>query len=185
MNILIKNANLISMEEKRDIYEENIDILIKDKEIYKIGRDIKLDNEDVKIIDATGKYIIPGFINTHAHVPMSIFRETIDGYNLQDWLEKKIWPMEDKLLPQDIYYSTLLSGIEMIKTGTTTINDMYFLSENSIKAVLELGVRMQTTRTLMSLNDEKKSRISELEELINEYNDKSDLITFTQLNRII
>lgn len=178
MNILIKNANLISMEEKRDIYEENIDILIKDKEIYKIGRDIKLDNEDVKIIDATGKYIIPGFINTHAHVPMSIFRETIDGYNLQDWLEKKIWPMEDKLLPQDIYYSTLLSGIEMIKTGTTTINDMYFLSENSIKAVLELGVRMQTTRTLMSLNDEKKSRISELEELINEYNDKSDLITF-------
>lgn len=178
MDILIKNANLISMEEKRDIYEENIDILIKDKEIYKIGRDIKLDNEDVKIIDATNKYVIPGFINTHAHVPMSIFRETIDGYNLQDWLEKRIWPMEDKLLQQDIYYATLLSGIEMIKTGTTTINDMYFLSENSIKAALELGIRMQTTRTLMSLNDDKQSRISELENLINEYNNKSDLITF-------
>lgn len=178
MDILIKNANLISMEEKRDIYEENIDILIKDKEIYKIGRDIKLDNEDVKVIDATSKYVIPGFINTHAHVPMSIFRETIDGYNLQDWLEKKIWPMEDKLLQQDIYYATLLSGIEMIKTGTTTINDMYFLSENSIKAALELGIRMQTTRTLMSLNDDKQSRISELENLINEYNNKNDLITF-------
>ena len=50
---------------------------------------------------------MPGLINTHAHIPMSIFRETLDGYNLQDWLEKKIWPMEDKLTKEDVYYASL------------------------------------------------------------------------------
>lgn len=125
LDILIKNCTLISMSSKREKLEDNMDILIKNGKIENIDKNIeeKVDKE----IDATSKVVMPGLINTHAHVPMSIFRETLDGYNLQDWLEKKIWPMEDKLTTEDIYYASLLSFIEMIKTGTTTINDMYFM----------------------------------------------------------
>lgn len=95
---------------------------------------------------------------------MSIFRETLDGYELQEWLEKEIWPMEDKLTGEDIYYASLLSCIEMIKTGTTTINDMYSFTEDIIKASLELGVRLQTTRTLINLEGAGERKIRRVKE---------------------
>lgn len=176
MKILIKNANLISMSSKRPKLEEGIDILVEDNKIAKIDKNIK--EEVDKTIDATNKIVMPGFINTHSHVPMSIFRETVDGYITQDWLEQKIWPMEDRLNNEDIYYASLLSCVEMIKTGTTTINDMYFMTKDIIKAAVDTGVRMQTTRTLMDLTGDGDTRIQELEEIIKEYADKEETITF-------
>ena len=178
MKVLIKNATLISMNEKREKVEENIDIKIEDNKIIEIGKNLTIVGVD-KIIDASGKVVMPGLINTHAHVPMSIFRETVDGYLLQDWLTKKIWPMEDKLTNEDIYNASKLSFIEMIKTGTTTINDMYFMTEDIIKAAKETKIRLQTSRTLMGKNDEAgKKRIEELEELLEKYSGKDELITF-------
>ncbi len=176
MKILIKNANLISMSEKRKKYEKNIDILINNDSIEKIGKNLK-PNKAIKTIDATGKIIMPGLINTHAHIPMSIFRETLDGYELQQWLEEKIWPMEDKLTNTDIYYATYLSCIEMIKTGCTTINDMYFMTDDIIKAANETGVRIQTTRTLMSGGDSAEVRLNQLEKLIKDYKENK-LVSF-------
>lgn len=176
MKILIKNANLISMSEKREKYEENIDILINSDIIEKVGKNLKL-SEDVETIDATGKIVMPGLIDTHAHIPMSIFRETLDGYELQQWLEEKIWPMEDKLTNIDIYYATYLSCIEMIKSGCTTINDMYFMTDDIIKAVNQTGVRIQTTRTLMSGGDSVQVRLSELKKLIRDYKE-NNLVSF-------
>lgn len=176
MKILIKNANLISMSSKRPKLEEGIDILVEDNKIAKIDKNIK--EEVDKTIDATNKVVMPGFINTHSHVPMSIFRETVDGYITQDWLEQKIWPMEDRLNNEDIYYASLLSCVEMIKTGTTTINDMYFMTKDIIKAAVDTGVRMQTTRTLMDLTGDGDTRIQELEELIEEYVNKQEMISF-------
>lgn len=178
MNILIKNATLISMSETREKIEENVDIRIEENKIVKIGKELNQNNID-KTIDATGKVVMPGLINTHSHVPMSIFRETVDGFALQDWLTKKIWPMEDKLTREDIYNASKLSFIEMIKTGTTTINDMYFMTEDIINAAIDTGVRLQTTRTLMCI-DEKEGlqRIEELNNLLEEYREKNELITF-------
>lgn len=174
MKILIKNCNLISMSEKRQRYEEKIDILIEDKKIIKIQKNIK-ENAD-KVIDATNKIIMPGLINTHSHISMSIFRETVDGYKTQDWLKEKIWPMEDKLQEEDIYFATLLSCIEMIKTGTTTVNDMYFMTDKIIEAVLKTGIKLQTTRTLMGYEEKDELRIKELNDLIEKY--KEDTISF-------
>lgn len=174
MKTLIKRCNLISINENREKYEENIDILIEDKKIVKIEKDIK--EKADKTIDATGKIIMPGLINTHSHISMSIFRETVDGYKTQDWLKEKIWPMEDKLQEEDIYWATLLSCIEMIKTGTTTVNDMYFMTDKIIEAALKSGIRLQTTRTLMGYEEKDEERIKELEELIERY--KQDTISF-------
>ena len=178
MNIIIKNATLISMSEKREKIEENIDIKIEGNKIVEIGKNLVTDGVE-KVIDATNKVVMPGLINTHAHVPMSIFRETVDGYNLQDWLNKKIWPMEDKLTNEDIYNASILSFIEMIKTGTTTINDMYFMTEDIIKAAKQTKIRLQTSRTLMGKLDEAGiKRIDELKELLENYQGKDELITF-------
>lgn len=178
MKILIKNVTLISMSENREKIEENVDIEIIDSKITKIAKNIEVSGAD-KLIEAKGKIVMPGLINTHAHVPMSIFRETVDGYNLQDWLTKKIWPMEDKLTNEDIYYASYLSFLEMIKTGTTTINDMYFMTEDIIKAAVECGIRLQTTRTLMDAGSEDlgEERLSELKELIEKYKNYNDCIT--------
>ena len=178
MRILIKNCNLISVDSERELYEEGIDILIEDNIIKKIGKNLTEQAE--KMIDATGKVVMPGLINTHSHVPMSIFRESADGYTLQDWLTKVIWPKEDKMTNDDVYYASLLSFIEMIKTGTTTINDMYFMTDDIIKAALDTNVRLQTTRTLMSVSgmEDGINRIKELDELLKKYSNKYDTITF-------
>lgn len=176
MKICIQNGTLISMSADRDKIEYNVDILIDDDKIVQIGKNIDAKLAD-KHIDATNKVVLPGLINTHAHVPMSIFRETLDGYNLQDWLSEKIWPMEDKLNNQDIYYASYLSFLEMIKTGTTTINDMYFMTEDIIKAMLETGIRLQTSRTLMGMSG-GENRIKEFQDLLNKYKNKDTRLTF-------
>lgn len=173
MKILIKNCILVSMDNKRNKIEKNIDILIENNKIKKIDKNI---NERVdKIIDATDRVVMPGLINTHSHVGMSIFRETLDGYTLQGWLNEKIWPIEDNLTGEDIYYASYLSFIEMIKTGTTTINDMYFFPDDIIRAMKDTGIRLQTTRTLMS-TAKPKERLVELQELID--NNEDELLTF-------
>lgn len=176
MDILIKNCNLISMDSKREKYEENMDIYISEGKITEISKNIEV-KKDVKVINAEGRICMPGLINTHTHLSMSIFRETLDGYTLQDWLNKKIWPMEDKLTREDIYYASLLSCIEMISTGTTLANDQYFMAEDTIKAANLTGVRIQLTRTVNDVGEMGKQRVEELEKLIKEYNGKYRNIT--------
>ena len=176
MDILIRNCNLISMARNRPKYEENIDIYIEDDKIAEIGEYIT-PRPGAYIIDAEGKICMPGLINTHAHLSMSIFRETLDGYTLQNWLTKKIWPMEDKLTPDDIYAASILSCLEMVTTGTTTANDQYFMTESTIEAALKVGTRLQLTRTVNDIGNMQEERIEELEELIQRYNNRYDLIT--------
>ena len=174
MKILIKHCNLISVEPDRELFEKDIDILIEDDIIKKISKNI---NEDVdKIINATNKVAMPGLINTHAHVPMSIFKENLDGYSLQEWLTQKIWPAEAKLTDNDIYNASLMSFKEMIRTGTTTIVDMYFMQDNIIKAAEDTFVRIELTRTLMDSDGSGDKKLEELEELIKRFsNNKGNI----------
>ena len=176
MDILIKNCNLISISDKREKYEPDMDVYISNGKIAKIGKNIE-NTTNAKVIDTKGKICMPGLINTHTHISMSIFRETLDGYTLQDWLNDKIWPMEDKLTPEDIYYASLLSCIEMITTGTTMANDQYCMAEETIKAANELGMRIEVTRTISDIQGMQRERIEELEKLIKEYNNKYENIT--------
>ena len=174
MNTLIRNCNLISMAEGREKYEPGVDILIVDGKIAKIGTG--LDTGDAEVIDAGGKICMPGFINAHTHVAMSIFRETLDGYTLQDWLTKKIWPMEDKLTADDVYTASLLSFVEMASTGTVMANDQYFMPESSFKAALEVGVRFMATRTVEDVTNKADETLKGLEELIKKYEGKYETL---------
>ena len=172
--MLIKNCNLISMAKAREKYEPGVDILIEDGKIKQIGKN--LDVADNEVIDADGKIVMPGFVNTHTHVAMSIFRETLDGYTLQDWLKKKIWPMEDKLTPDDIYFASLHSFAEMVKTGTVMANDQYFMPESSFRAANRIGVRLMATRTVFDVSNNADEMLAQQEELIKNYKEKYENI---------
>lgn len=138
MKTLIKNATLLDMVGEEPNLRKT-DILIEENKIVKIEENIEEPN--IEIIDAKEKVVMPGFVNTHTHLAMSIFRGYKDDQKLMDWLENAIFPVEDKLRPDDIYWNSFLSCIELIKTGTTTFNDMYFRMDKTIEAVEESGLR--------------------------------------------
>ena len=138
MKTLIKNATLLDMVGDEPNIKKT-DILIEENKIAKIEENIV--DEDAKIIDAKEMVVMPGLVNTHTHLAMSIFRGYKDDQKLMDWLENAIFPVEDRLRPEDIYWNSFLSCIELIKTGTTTFNDMYFRMDKTVEAVEESGLR--------------------------------------------
>lgn len=92
-------------------------------------------------IDGRGKALIPGFVNTHTHAAMTLLRGYADDMDLQAWLSTRIWPAEARLTPEAIYWGTKLACLEMIRSGTTCFNDMYFHMDHAAKAVAEMGIR--------------------------------------------
>ncbi len=138
MKTLIKNAMLLDMVGDKPNVRKT-DILIDENIISRIEENIE--DENAQVIDAKENVIMPGLVNTHTHLAMSIFRGYKDDQKLMDWLENAIFPVEDKLRPDDIYWNSFLSCIELIKTGTTTFNDMYFRMDKTIEAVEQSGLR--------------------------------------------
>lgn len=140
--ILIKNSIVVPMtplEEGQEPYFLG-EVMIKDDRIEGIGSPGTFKTAD-RVFDAQKQMLLPGLVNTHNHAAMVLFRGYADDLPLMDWLEKKIWPLEAKLKPKDIYAGTLLSIAEMLLSGTTTFNDMYFHMEDVAKAVEETGIR--------------------------------------------
>ena len=109
------------------------------------------------LIDGNGALALPGLVNTHTHAAMSLLRGYADDMILQDWLSQKIWPLEAHLTPEDVYWGTKLACIEMIRSGTTAFNDMYFMMDQAAKAVDEAGIRAVLSYGFIDLfNDEKR-----------------------------
>ncbi len=167
---VIKNGTVITMDENRPMVEK-IDIVINDNKIENLVTNYNGDADE--IIDATNKIVIPGLVNCHTHLGMSIFRATNDNLNLNDWLNKKIWPIEKNMTDEDIYYTTLLSCIEMIKTGSVVANDMYFGCKGSLKAIEDSKIRCLFGNNLIA---DKTEKIDELLDLIKK--NKNNLVKF-------
>ncbi len=146
MSILIRNV-LLDKKETNIYIEGNI--------IQEIGKKTEANH----VIDGKNKAIIPGMVNTHTHAAMCLFRGYADDMKLDEWLQNKIWPLESKLRGDDVYWGTKLACLEMIKTGTTTFNDMYFFMESAAKAVDEMGMRAVLSYGFIDLfNDEKREK---------------------------
>ena len=132
--IVIKGAKVLT---PAGIVEE--DILIEGNRIVAVG-DVNGGKDDI-VIYGKGKAVIPGFFNTHTHAAMTLFRSYADDMVLQEWLERKIWPLEAKLDADAVYWGTKLACIEMLKSGTVFFNDMYFFPEVIARAANECGIR--------------------------------------------
>jgi 5-methylthioadenosine/S-adenosylhomocysteine deaminase len=94
-----------------------------------------------EIIEAGGMVAMPGLINTHAHVPMVIFRGLAEDVSLEKWFNEYMWPLESNLQEEDVYWGMLLGLVEMIEAGVTSVADHYFYMDQAARAVEEAGTR--------------------------------------------
>lgn len=170
MNILIENVKILTMADGEVI--KNGNIYIENEKIKKITND-KIDFSYDKKIDGKNYLAIPGFVNAHTHVGMSLFRNFSDDVELMTWLNEKIWPLEDKLIEQDVYWASLLSHAEMIMTGTTSFADMYYFEDQTIKALEKSKMRAQISRGL-TLEDKNYKKIEENIDLFKKYENSQD-----------
>ncbi len=120
---------------------EGFDIAIRDGKIVKIDKGIEKDFSK-EVLLGKGKIALPSFANVHTHVPMSLLRGIGADLPLMDWLQKVIWPLEGRFVsPEFVRDGTMLSLLEMIRSGTTLFMDMYFFEEFVAEAVQEAGIR--------------------------------------------
>ncbi len=153
--ILIKNAIILNPGEN-DCLKTTSSVLIKDDLIAEIGDNIT--EKADKVIDGEGKILMPGLINTHTHLSMTLFRGLADDLSLDTWLNDYIWPVEAHLNGYYCYIGALLGAVELIKSGTTTFSDMYFYMEDVARAVDESGLRAVLSYGMIDFADEEKRR---------------------------
>ncbi len=152
--MLLKNCRfIVTQNEKREILE-NKDILIENGKIEEIGKNLSKKDE---VVDCNNKVVIPGLINCHTHAGMNVLRGISDDKNLQEWLNEEIWPREKKLNRELVYYGTLFTIGEMLLTGTTSFNDMYFYTENIARAAKKSGIRCFLGSVLFDFFDPSKT----------------------------
>lgn len=139
-DVVIRGCAILTMGAEDVIWRGLI--ALRDGKIIYVGRDIEAPTfEADRVINGEGKIAMPGLINCHTHAAMSLFRGIAEDKDLNTWLRETIWPLESKLRSEDVYYGSLLSCIEMIKSGTTCFSDMYFHEDAVAKAVAETGLR--------------------------------------------
>lgn len=152
MNIWIKDATILTMDDE-NLLLEGQNLYIKENRIFHIGD--KLDDFVAeKEIDASKKILMPGLINAHTHLAMSIFRNFGNDVSLETWLEEYIWPAETNITPEDVRIGSELSMAEMIESGTTSFIDMYYYMDEVAKAAEETGVRGILTRGMTNPSEE-------------------------------
>ena len=127
------------------------------------------------IIDLSNHVVMPGLINTHTHAAMTMLRGYADDMPLMPWLEQKVWPFEAKMTAEDIYWGSALALCEMIRSGTTTMLDMYIMQEQTAKAVLEAGTRVSLSRGIIGLDMETGEKsLQEGVELFHRFHNEGD-----------
>jgi 5-methylthioadenosine/S-adenosylhomocysteine deaminase len=143
VDLLITGGTIVTMDGGRRVIENGA-IAVKNGEIVKVGTSAEVGKGLTarQTINAKGKAIIPGLINTHTHIPMVLFRGISDDLDLNDWLTKYIFPAEGKnVTEQFVRAGTRLGLAEMIRGGTTTYCDMYYFEDAIADETKKAGVR--------------------------------------------
>jgi len=143
VDLLVLNGTLVTMDKDHRIIQD-AGIAVEHGRIVAVGSsaDIVRTYSASTRIDATGKIIIPGLINGHTHIPMTLFRGLADDLDLQEWLTKYIFPAEAKNVTEEfVRAGTRLGLAEMIRGGTTTYCDMYYFEDAIADETAKAGVR--------------------------------------------
>ena len=109
-----------------------------------------------EVLEADGLLLSPPMVNGHTHAAMTLFRGFGDDMPLMDWLQKKIWPAEAKLQPDDVYWGTRLACLEMIRSGTARFFDMYWHGAEAARAVVDVGLRAEVSSVMIDQLDASK-----------------------------
>ncbi len=174
-DIIIENGTLLTMNDSDDVLQNHSVVISRDK-ITDIGKanEIKEKYQAQTTIDATDKIIMPGLINTHTHTGMTLLRGFADDLPLQIWLNKYVFPTEAHFVsPEFVKTSLQLAMLEMILSGTTTFNDMYFYQKNNAEIISEMGMRAMLSESVANFpvpgNENFKTALKYSQEFIDQY----------------
>lgn len=148
---LFTNAVIITMDSKFHLYEPGA-LAVKGSEIIAVGpeKDILSDYTAAHMVDCGGKVLMPGLVNAHTHVPMTLLRGLADDLRLDVWLMGYMMPVEREFVSREfVYLGTSIACAEMIRSGTTTFADMYYFEEEVAKATSAAGMRAVCSQTVM------------------------------------
>src|SRR5438128_1564735 len=143
VDMIVRGGTVVTMDDARRVIQDGA-VAIKGGRITAVGSRAEIERGygAREIIDATGKVVIPGLINGHTHVPMTLFRGLADDLDLQEWLTKYIFPAEAmNVTEQFVRAGTRLGLAEMIRGGTTTYCDMYYFEDAIADETVKAGMR--------------------------------------------
>lgn len=178
MDILIKNVTALLRRGKGDYYTDTVDIAVTDGKIESIGENISVDSANT-VIDGAGKLAMPGLINCHTHVYMTVLRSLADDLPFGEWLFGRVMPNEEKLTSDDAYYSSLYGCLEMLSSGTTAFMEMHMFEGAVARAATDAGMRCVLSRGLTGTMTDGggKRRLDEATREMRDYAG-SELISF-------
>jgi 5-methylthioadenosine/S-adenosylhomocysteine deaminase len=142
IDLLIQNCEVLQVKNSQPVILTGQDIAIRGQHILAISPhapDTII--EASRFVEGHGLLAIPGLINTHAHVPMVLFRGLVEDVSIAAWFNDFIWPLEGNLTPEDVYWGAMLGLAEMIEAGITQVADHYFYMDQVAEAVEQSGLR--------------------------------------------
>src|SRR5579862_8767705 len=140
--LLIANAQVLHVAEDKASVIADQDVLVVGNRIESVQPSGQVDPSHFDtLIDAGGKLVMPGLINCHAHVPMVLWRGLAEDVSIDRWFNDFMWPLENNLQPEDVYWGMLLGLIEQIESGVTSVADHYFHMAHAVRAVEKAGTR--------------------------------------------
>ena len=175
MNTLFRNIRALLHEGVRET-----NVCVSGGVIAAVG-EVPADFRADTVIEGKDKLLIPGLVNAHTHVYMTMFRGCADDLSFTDWLFGHIDPLESKMTREDCYWATLLGYLEMISTGTTSCLDMYVFTETALRAAEESGFRTALSRGLTGGESDPEGgarRIREALEELEDWKGTTDRIRF-------
>ncbi|MCG3160548.1 MAG: 5-methylthioadenosine/S-adenosylhomocysteine deaminase [Acidobacteria bacterium] len=144
VDLLISGGAVVTMNGDRRIFENGF-VAVRGERVVDVGDAAALKAKNYRArqtIDARGKVVLPGLVNAHTHIPMTLFRGIADDLDLQDWLTKYIFPAEAKNVTRDfVIAGTRLGLAEMIRGGTTAYADMYYFEDAIAEETKKAGMR--------------------------------------------
>jgi 5-methylthioadenosine/S-adenosylhomocysteine deaminase len=143
VDLIIRGGTVVTMDGTRRVIEDG-GVAVKGGRIVAVSKTADIDRNYAarEVVNANGKVIVPGIINGHTHVPMTLFRGIADDLDLQEWLTKYIFPAEAKNVTEDfVRVGTRLGLAEMIRSGTTTYCDMYYFEDAIADETFKAGMR--------------------------------------------
>lgn len=143
VDLILKNGLILTIDSNKTIIENGA-IAIENSQITDIDTTLNIEKkyQSAQTIDANGKIVMPGLINTHTHLAMTVFRGLVDDVALFDWLYKYIFPAEQKFVtPEIVELGVKLALIESIHAGTTCFNNMYYFEDVTAQVAKNIGFR--------------------------------------------